>query len=136
MVVGKDEITKKNKVPRWGVHDGVRYNPKRSILKVCPICNRMFLQYDRGYKIYCSEVCRRNAHREQKRITDARIRAKRDKYEHAQREAIARREGLRSDRRISLGTDYVPRAPKNSKGKTDYAAYHQKLATKLNRIRV
>ena len=56
-----------SKIPRWGIHNQIKYSPRRSLLKICPQCNNLFIQYNRGYRIYCSDVCRANAHREQKR---------------------------------------------------------------------
>ena len=119
------------KVPRWGVHDGVKYSPRRSILKVCPICHHLFVQYNQGYRIYCGDICRIKAHRAQKKVIDAKIRAKRDKFEHAEQERIAYAQKLRSKRTWGPGTMKIPKPKLDSEGNPDYDDYHQKLSKKL-----
>ncbi|MCE7697855.1 MAG: hypothetical protein K8E24_003125 [Methanobacterium paludis] len=123
-------------VPRWGIYEGIKYSPRRCILKICPVCKELFVQYDRGYKIYCSDVCRIKAHKEQKKIIDAKIRAKRDKYEHAQQRRIDYAQKLRSERTWKPGTMTIPKPKVDDEGNVDYEDYHQRLARKLSMTRV
>jgi hypothetical protein len=39
-----------SEIPRWGIHNQIKYSPRRSIVKECknPKCKRLFLQYNRG----------------------------------------------------------------------------------------
>ena len=122
------------KVPRWGVHENIKYSPRRSLLKICPKCDKLFLQYNKGYRIYCSDICRINAHRDQKRIVNKRIRAKRDKYLHAEQERISYAQGLRSPRKWKPGIDHIPKPKLNDKGEPDWDAYHKSLSNKLRKI--
>ncbi len=126
------------KVPRWGIHNGIKYSPKRSLLKICPQCDKLFLQYNKGYRIYCSDVCRANAHRKQKRIIDEKIRRKRNKYEHAERERIAYAQGLRSKKTWTPGTNkaikQILKPPKKEDGEIDWEAYHKSLTSNLKSI--
>ena len=55
-------------IPRWGIHKQIKYSPRRSLLKICPECDKLFLQYNKGYRKYCSDVCRANAHQKTKDI--------------------------------------------------------------------
>jgi hypothetical protein len=63
-------------IPRWGVHYKIKYSTRRSLLKICPQCDKLFTRYKKGYRIYCCDVCRANAHREQKRRIDKKIHEK------------------------------------------------------------
>lgn len=123
-----------NGVPRWGTYNGVKYYPKRSILKTCPICHHLFIQYHQGRRLYCGEACSREARRRQKQRLNARIIAKRDKYQHAQEEALAYYQGLRSKNQYRVGTENIPKPPVKKDGTVDYKTYHQKLSMKLIRI--
>jgi hypothetical protein len=118
-------------IPRWGKHNGIKYSPRRSLLKICPACNNLFVSYNKGYRLYCSDICRVNKHKEQKRIINAKIRAKRDKFEHAERERIAYAEGLRSRKQHWKGTKLIPKPPLKENGEPDWEAYHETLTKQL-----
>jgi len=126
------------KVPRWGIHKGIKYTPKRSLLKVCPQCDKLFLQYNKGYRIYCCDVCRANAHRIQKRIINEKIRKKRDKYEHRERERIAYAKGLRNKKTWTTGTfkaiSQFKKPPLTKDGVVDWKKYHESLSHELKLI--
>ena len=122
------------KIPRWGKHKNIKYSPRRSILKICPKCDKLFLQYKKGYKIYCSEVCSANAHREQKRIISKKMMAKRDKYQHAEQERIRYALGLSSKSKSKPGTDQIPKHKNDSNGEPDWEEYHRTLSNKIKKL--
>lgn len=122
-------------VPRWGIHNQIKYSPRRSLLKICPQCNKLFIKYNKGYRIYCSDICRANAHREQKKRIDKEIKAKRDKFEHAENERICYAQGLRN-KRMKAGRDYVPNVKLNSNKEPDWKGYHYILSDKLRKMGV
>lgn len=122
-----------SKIPRWGIHNQIKYSPRRSLLKICPQCNTLFIKYNRGYRIYCCDVCRTNAHREQKRHIDKKIHEKRDKYEHAEQRRKDYAQGLRSERTWKPGTIIIPN-PKLKDGKTEWKKYHESLAYEMRKV--
>ena len=113
-----------NSVPRWGTYNGVKYYPKRSILKTFPICHQLFLQYHQGRRLYCGEACSREARRRQMQRLNAKIIAKRDRYQHAQDEALTYYQGLRSKNQYKVGTEHISRPPQKVDGSVDYEGYH------------
>lgn len=119
-----------------GTYNGVKYYPKHSILKTCSICHKLFIQYHQGRRLYCGEACSREARRQQKQRLNARIIAKRDKYQHAQDEALAYYQGLRSKNQYRVGTEHIPKPPVKKDGTVDYETYHKKLSIKLNQLKI
>ena len=121
-------------VPRWGVHQGIKYSRMRSILKVCPICNEFFLQVSRGNKRYHSELCSIKAKKKQMQKINQRIIQNRDSFEHANymRELYA--DGRLSKRTWDIGTDKVPKPELNEDGTVDWNKYHQSLQGKLQKL--
>ena len=122
------------KIPRWGKHKNIKYSPRRSILKICPQCNKLFLQYKKGHKIYCSDICSANAHRQQKKINNKKMAAKRDKYQHAEQERIRYALGLSSKSKSKPGTDQIPKPKIDSNGEPDWEEYHRTLSNKLKKL--
>jgi hypothetical protein len=122
-----------SKVPRWGIHNQIKYSPRRSLLKICPECDKLFIKYNRGYRIYCSDVCRVNAHKEQMRITGKVLKDKRDKFEHANTERMCYAQGLRN-KRIKAGRDYVPKVQLNGNNEPNWKGYHSVLSEKLRKM--
>ena len=72
-----------SKVPRWGIHNQIKYSPRRSLLKICPQCDKLFIKYNKGYRIYCSDVCGANAIEKKRANSIKKHRNKRDKFKHA-----------------------------------------------------
>ncbi len=122
------------KIPRWGKHKNIKYSPRRSILKICPQCKKLFLQYKKGYKIYCNDICSANAHRQQNKINNKKIAAKRDKYQHAEQERIRYALGLSSKSKSKPGTDQIPKPKQDSSGEPDWEEYHRTLSNKLKKM--
>ena len=121
-------------VPRWGVHEGVKYSPRRSILKVCPICGAFFLKNTRGKKKYCKELCSIKAKKMQMVSIHQRFIQNRDSFEHANymRELYA--DGRLSKRTWDIGTDKVPKPELNEDGTVDWNKYHQIMQGKLHKL--
>lgn len=44
------------RVPRYGIHDGIKYNPRRSLIRQCKICKSFFHPTGRR-DITCSKEC-------------------------------------------------------------------------------
>jgi hypothetical protein len=44
------------RIPRYGVHDGIKYSPRRTLIRFCEICGEPFISIGHGKK-YCSEAC-------------------------------------------------------------------------------
>lgn len=44
-------------VPRYGTHDGIKYSPRRTLVRWCNICGRPYIPQGRRDKT-CSEECR------------------------------------------------------------------------------
>ena len=122
-------------VPRWGIHNQVKFSPRRSILKICPVCDGFFLQVSRGNKKYCDELCSIKAKKQQMKITNQRIIKNRDKAEHANymRELYA--DGRLSKKTWTPGTDTTPSAPVMEDGSVDWDAYHKTLRGKLQKLK-
>ncbi len=121
-------------IPRWGFRNNVKYNPRRCLLKICPMCDQLFLHFQKGYRIYCSDVCAANAHRRQKRIVNRRIQEKRDKYAEAERLRISYAQNLHTKKRAKPGTVNIPKPTVNNDGEPDWEAYHKYLTNKLKQI--
>ena len=124
-----------SKVPRWGIHNQIKYSPRRSLLKICPQCDKLFLQYNRGKRRYCSDVCRANAKRNQMRIINAKINANRDTFLHELHRKWDYAQGLRSERTWKPGTKTIPK-PKIKNGKTDWKGYHESLVYEMRKVRM
>jgi hypothetical protein len=122
-------------IPRWGLHNQVKYSPRRSLLKICPQCGKLFLQYNKGYRIYCSDVCGANARREKMRKFNEKARDKRDKFSHELHRKWDYAQGLRSERTWKPGTAIIPK-PKIKDGKTDWKGYHDSLACEMRKVRM
>ena len=114
-------------VPRWGVHKGIKYSPRRSILKVCPICEEFFLQVSKGNKKYCEELCAIKAKKEQMKIINQRIIKKRDNFEHAEDMRNRYANGDLSKEKWTVGTYSLPSMPLDNKGNPDYDKFHELL---------
>ncbi|WP_048188044.1 hypothetical protein [Methanobacterium paludis] len=123
-------------VPRWGVHEGVKYTPRRCVLKVCPICHELFVQLNKGKRLYCSNVCSKNARRLQMRAFNKRIQEKRDKFDEAERKRVEYAQKLRTQRTWTPGTMSIPKVKLDNEGNPDYDDYHQRLSRKLSMIRI
>jgi CGNR zinc finger. len=121
-------------VPRWGVHHGIKFSPRRSILKVCPICNEFFLKNTKGRREYCKELCSVKARKLKMREVNQRIIQKRDKLKHADYMRELYSSGSSNKRIFSIGTDNIPKAELNDNGSVDWDSYHQLLHNKLHRL--
>jgi len=121
-------------VPRWGIHQGIKYSQMRSILKVCPICEELFLQVSKGNKKYCSEICSDNAKKKQMKPIHQRFIQNRDKFKHADYMRDLYAEGKLSKSKWDVGTDNVPKPKLDGNGSVDWNAYHQRLQSKLHRL--
>jgi hypothetical protein len=121
-------------VPRWGIHQEIKYSPRRSILKVCPVCKEFFLQVSKGNKKYCSDICSDNAKKNQMKPIHQRFIQNRDKFEHANYMKDLYAEGKLSKSKWDVGTDNIPKPELNDDGGFDWDAYHQRLQSKLHRL--
>lgn len=120
-------------VPRWGVHEGIKYTPKRSILKICPICKNLFLQNYKGNKKYCKEMCAYEAKKTMQKDIDKKKIANRDLFEHANYMMKFRHDNP-TVKKIQVGTDYVPKPKLRADGSKDWNAFHRLLQGKLNKF--
>lgn len=52
---------KRNEVPRSGTHNGIKYNKKRTIIRICRVCKKYFLIQGRGMAKaqFCSKECKK-----------------------------------------------------------------------------
>lgn len=50
------------RVPRYGIHGGIKYSPRRTLLRWCLICNNPFHPAKNVQK-YCSEECLQESNR-------------------------------------------------------------------------
>jgi len=114
--------------PQKGVHEGIRYNMERSIIKICPICDKLFLKNSRGNKKYCTDICSFKAKREKQKVIDQKKIKNRDKFELANY-----RNRLYSEKRLSnqfeVGTMKLPKVPVMEDG-IDWDKYHKLLQEK------
>jgi hypothetical protein len=55
---GGDNMAGKNEVPRYGIHGGIKFSPKRTLVRVCFVCKSFYIPTGRSQKV-CSEKCRR-----------------------------------------------------------------------------
>jgi hypothetical protein len=124
---------KMTKVPRWGIHNQIKYSPRRSLLKICPQCDKLFLQYKKGYRIYCCDVCGANARREKMKKFNENARDKRDKFKHSLQRKMDYAQGLRSERTWKPGTVIIPK-PKITEGKINWKKYHNSLADEMRKV--
>lgn len=115
-------------IPRWGVHHDIKFSPRRSILKVCPICKEFFLQVSKGNKRYCEELCAIKAKKEQMKIINQRIIKKRDNFEHAEDMRNRYANGDLSKEKWTVGTYNLPPMPLDNKGNPDYDKFHELLS--------
>ena len=122
-------------VPRWGIHEGIKYSPRRSILKVCPICNSFFLQFSRGKKKYCKELCYLKAKKSIQTSINKKMIENRDTSEHADYMRDYRSENP-IVKKVPVGTDYVPNPELKVDGSVDWDAYHELLHNKLNKLSI
>lgn len=122
------------KVPRWGIHKGIKYYPKRSILKLCPVCNQLFLHNSKGNKKYCSELCSINAEIGLKKARNKEMINNRDNFEHANKMRDLYMEGKLSKRKWTVGTDIIPKPKVLENGSIDWDSYHVKLQSKLTKL--
>ncbi|MEL7669349.1 hypothetical protein [Methanobacterium sp.] len=120
-------------VPRWGVHQGIKFSPRRSVLKVCPICKEFFLQSSRGNKSYCDELCSVKARQFKMKLINQKIIRNRDKSEHADY-MMRYRENNVSNKVISKGTYIPPSVPVDNNGNPDYVKYHELLSVDKRRF--
>lgn len=121
-------------VPRWGIQEGIKYSPRRSILKVCPICNKFFLQVSRGKKKYCSDICYLNAEKILHRIRNNKMIDTRDKLYHADYMRELYNKGRLSKNKRIIGTDSVPAVPIKKDGSMDWKEYHKLLHNKCVKL--
>jgi len=129
------EISKED----WAL-TGANNRASRAIYSLEPIeekllerIDKLFIKYNRGYRLYCSDVCRVNAHKEQIRITGKVLKDKRDKFEHANTERMCYAQGLRN-KRMKAGIEHVPKVKLNINKEPDWIGYHQVLFNKLRRM--
>lgn len=45
------------RIPEYGTHDGIKYSPRRTIIRWCIICNNPFIPTGKRDKV-CSDECR------------------------------------------------------------------------------
>lgn len=121
-------------VPRGGMYNNVKYSRRRCTLKVCPICNNLFIQFKRGNKLYCCDVCSANARRKKMQAVNKKIIAKRDKQEHSMKESIAYAQKLRRGKAWRVGSTKALQPPTGEDGKPDWNAYHRILQAERNKI--
>lgn len=121
-------------IPRWGFHQGIKFSPRRSILKVCPICENFFLQISKGNKKYCNDVCSENAKKKQMIPIHQRFIQNRDNYDHANYMRKLYVNERLSKSKWDVGTDNAPKPKLNDDGGVDWNAYHQKLQHKLHKL--
>lgn len=106
-------------VPRGGVHNSVKYSKYRSVIKQCPECDVLFLNF-KGRKVCCGPVCSMNRRRQRIRDVNLRIIRMRNKTAHAEKERFAYHEGKRKKKyRNGSKTDYIPSPPLDSDGSFD-----------------
>lgn len=145
-----------SKIPRWGIHYGIKYSPKRSIIKICPYCKKLFFQRRKGNKKYCLK-CSKKAKKQQTQKSDKKKIERRDKQEHANYMRLQRRKytnnfstgliGIKPSQispDIALtynlenpGINTVPEVPfkKTKKGmEKDYDTFHEKLKREKKRL--
>ena len=122
------------KIPRWGIHRGIKYSPRRSIVKICPVCSNLFLHWNKGNKKYCTNICSSNAKRSIQRIIDNKLIKRRDKFEHANKRRDNYAQCLTNEKTWTIGTDYAPKYTVNEEGNIDWANYHEKLQKKKERM--
>jgi hypothetical protein len=123
-------------VPRWGIHDGIKYSRRRCTLKVCPICGKLFVQYNRGKRLYCSEVCSANARKKKMQAVNRKIILKRDKQQHSMDESIAYAQKLRRGKAWRVGSTNALQPPKKEDGTKDWDTYHRILKAEHNKVRL
>lgn len=145
-----------SQIPRWGIHNGIKYSRKRAILKICPCCKKLFLQIEKGNKKYCGK-CRIKAKKIQTQKSDQKKLKNRDKLEHANSMRVQRRKHQINSSNGSIGVKpsqispdialtytlekpgitTVPEVPikktKNGIVK-DYDAFHKKLEREKKRL--
>jgi len=87
---------------RYGVHDGIKYNPKRTLVYSCKVCGKYSVKKGRTDK-YC-KICAKNKQLEHNRKWKSNI----DKNKHAKNEREAYNKGKRNKiRKGSATTNYV-----------------------------
>ena len=121
-------------IPRWGFYNGIKYSPRRSLLKTCGYCKRLFLQYNKGKRRYCNDVCSANARRKQMKYLNKKILKTRDKFQHKEDERLAYAKGLRSKNRIKIGSYRIPKPKLNEDGEPDWTKYHETLNSTIKSI--
>lgn len=121
-------------IPRWGVHHEIKYSPRRSILKVCPVCNEFFLKNTKGRKEYCNELCSIKARKLKMREVNQRIIQNRDNFKHANYMRELYFSGSSNKRVFSIGTDNVPGIPVNDNGEYDWNSYGNMLRCKMQKM--
>ena len=120
-------------VPRWGIHQGIKYSPMRSILKVCPICNDFFLKNTKGKQVYCDELCSVKSRKLKMKLVNQRIIQHRDKFEHANYMMEYRAKNV-LNKFIPKGTYIPPSVPLDMEGNPDYVKYHELLSVDKQRF--
>jgi len=99
------------KLPRWSSYNAVKYSPKRTIIKICPICGEQFPQKGKGNKKYCSFECAKKAKKQHTREIDQERIKNRDPLEHAAKmKDLYHTNQLRKNKTLN-GTFTIPKTP-------------------------
>ena len=110
------------RVPRYGIHDGIKYSPKRTLVYSCLTCGKYNIKTGRTDK-YC-DICAYNAKIKQDHER-GKNRDNRNEYKREQM-AIRRGNGLHIDK-LNGTTTRVCGAPPAEPTDKDWMEYHNKI---------
>jgi DNA-directed RNA polymerase subunit M/transcription elongation factor TFIIS len=113
------------RVPRYGIHDGIKYNKKRTLVRFCLKCGKLI---DNKNK-YCY-VCKRNNELESKRKYESK---RKERKEYKRELAKKLREENRIKDKKGLGTSDSIGKVKKDMTKKDWMAYHNTIKKQMQK---
>lgn len=96
---------------RWDTINNIKFSPKRTLIKKCPICRNLFTKPGPGKKKYCSVKCAKKAKKQQTRKSDQEKIKNRNPLKHRNMmRDLYHEKRLRKNKTLN-GTVILPKTP-------------------------
>lgn len=109
------------RVPRYGIHNGVKYGNKRTLVRLCIKCNKYFIPTGRRDE-YC-KVCRINRRRENLRNSNNK---RKPRKEYIRIKVAESRANGNTKTKETIGTTNIPGKPNKNWSDKEWMESHNK----------